>query len=214
MPRRDPQTGKFLSGGVDSWADIRTVSGAMNSTIPAADLAGGTGNAVVNGENSEIVDFSNLLDNDEIFEVLAGQFVATLSMPTTATAESAARLNWVLRGDLGEGAGEHPGHYGFGAEREDGIVDIRSQQYWDADRLAVGHLTATNSVVDTVNALGAGGDDGFDRVDLEFGHLGAGPQFDSDDEVGVPHTVYFDNISDHAVEAGFDVHLVGTVHEV
>lgn len=214
-PRRDPSTGKFVSGsGVDAWHDVESISGALRSNLPAADLAGGTGNTVVNYRESEIVDFTNILDNDEIFEVLGGHLVATLAMPTTATAEGSAQLNWVLRGDPEEGAGEHPPFYGFGPELSDGIADIRQQQYDDNDRLAVGHLTATPSFLDTVNALGGGGDDGFDRAELDFSDVGTGPQYDADDEIGIPHTFYYDGVSDHAISAGFDLHLFGRVHDL
>lgn len=215
MPRRDPKTGKYVSGSdVDDWSDVRAISGTLSSTIPAADLAGGTGNSVVGGEESEVIDFSNVLANDEVLEVMQLQMVTSLSAPTTATAESAVFLNYVLRGDLGEGAGQHPVHYGFGTHVEENAVDIRQSQYDDNDRLVTGHMPAENSHSDSATGLAAGADAGFDRVDLDFGSLGAGPNFDADDEIGIPHSIYYDNVSDHAVLAHFDVHLFGQVHEV
>lgn len=217
MPRRDPSTGKFVSGGDLDWSDTTVVTGSLASTIPAADLAGGQTQAEVMGENSQIVNLNNELDHDETFEVVWAYLSISLALPTTATAESYAALEWTLRTDLGRNfiAG-NPG-WGGSATKTAGIVDIEvheGERYNDASIVAGGRLRAENSHSDSVNGLAAGADS--DREDVKlpfFTEMGGGPSLDQDDEMSVPHQFTVDNASDHSVQASFDLAMRGIVHE-
>lgn len=216
MPRRDPKTGKFVSGSsLSSWHDVDAISGGLTTTVPAADLAGGTTTANVGGETAEIVDFGDPLRDDEIFECHVMHLNATLSLPTTATAESAAMMDFVVLTDFGgAGPGIKTVHYGANAQKAQGIADVTADQLDDDSILYNGRMTATNSLADSVNGLAAGGDDDRLREQLRFvPDLGVGPRFDEDDELSIPHDIDIDNVSDHAVVATFDVHLVGSVVE-
>lgn len=216
MPRRDPKTGKFVSGSsLSSWHDVDAVSAGLTTTVPAADLAGGTSSANVTGETAELIDFGDPLRDDEIFECHVMHLTATLSMPTTATAESAVMMDFNVMTDLGgAGPGIKAVHYGAGTQRTQGIADVNADQLDDDSILYNGRMTATNSLADSVNGLAAGGDDDRLRETVRFvPDLGVGPRFDEDDELAVPHNIDIDNVSNHAVVATFDVHLVGSVVE-
>lgn len=213
MPRRDPKTGKFVSGSGGEYPRDR-IFGSIASTVPAADLAGGTTDANVFGEDSEVIDFSEYLDSDEVFEIAAVTVTATLAMPTTATAEGAAQLNWSVASDLGKGRVIAPTHYGGNTMRESETADIRQAQWDDDTVITQGTMTATAGFGDSVNGLGAGSFDGYERERIAFwDEYGSGPIYDADDELSVPHTMYIDNVSDHAVVAEIVVFLEGEVHD-
>lgn len=213
MVRRDPQTGQFVSGGEDA-ADDR-LTGSISSTVPAADLSGGTASQAVDGETAEVIDFTQVLDSDEVFEVAALTVEASLSLPTTATAESAAQLNWTVSNDLGASQVINPVHYGNSAMEEQGIADVRAEQWDDDGTLATGHLVAESSVGDSTNGLGAGAENDRERIRIPFwGDYGSGPVFDQNDELTAPHQFYIDNVDDHAVLATIVCHLEGNVTEV
>lgn len=208
MVYRDPRTGQFVSGDGGGMGDV--FSARLSTTIPAADLAGGQqGKEGVTGEEAILVDFTPYLDSDEVFECREVNLGATLSLPTTATTEGSAYVDFALRSDFGEVVPGRPTHYGAGADREDGVADINHGQSEDDAIMALGHLYAENSVVDTVNALGAGSDHSQDRQYVQMDKA-----FDQDDEVVIPHYINVDNISDHALVVGFDVRLVGEISEL
>lgn len=129
MVRRDPRTGKFVSGGSGrDWADLTRVGGVINMTIPAADLAGGVRTEPVNGEEAELIDFTPMLENDEVFETVAATVSASLILPTSATAEGNAMLSFELgaeSGTPGELMNQDPTFYGGVETASDGVVDIK-----------------------------------------------------------------------------------------
>lgn len=210
-PRRDPQTGQFVSGGSVPFSELDVVTGSLASTIPAADLSGTTGSEVTFGEQTIAVDFTPVLDRNEVFQVERLEAVATLTLPTSATAESSGEVEWAVRSDIGEGeiaAGKS--FYNSFVAREDGIIDINQHQTDEADDLLVaGRLTGESSLLDTVNGAGAGGIHGHERAGVVYD--GAGPRYDENDALSIPHSFSFDAISDHAITASFDLMLWGQV---
>lgn len=207
MPQRDPQTGKFVSGGSGK---VRRVQGRLQSVIPAADLAGGSTTAKVTGEEAEIVDFSTVLESDEMFHLDALTFAATLAMPTTATAESSGRLAYSVDRDSAGGLEflDDP-FYNGQVHSQEGIVDLTSSSGESTETIHVGELRVEASIADTVNALAAGAD-----IDRERQVLYPQAQaFDRDDELYIPHDINVDNVSDHAVAASWILLLEGRVRE-
>lgn len=219
MPRRDPKTGKFVSSdGCVTRNDADTVMADFVSVIPAADLSGGTttpSDGRVEGEDAEIVNFSNLLDSDEVFEIYRLTLMTSLSLPTTASAEGSAQADYTLTDDLTDFVGTTGSFYGAGPEIQTGIVDIRANQFDDDDWLVNGRLWASPSHSDSAAGLAAGSD-AMSQLH-EVGYLseyGGGPRFDEDDEIAITHEITVDNVSDHAVQFTADLLLVGEIFDL
>lgn len=216
MPRRDPKTGKFVSGGeVADWNDLQVVTGSLTSVIPAADLSGSKNEDKVVGEDAEIVDFSPVLGRNEVFEAVHMTAEVNLSMPRTATAESSGELEWAIATDYDrEEATLSGGHYAGVVHRSAGIVDVNQHQTDETSYLAIGRLAATNSFADSATGLGGGSDWDRERVELPFlERFGVGPRFDEDDEIASPHTLAYDGISDHAIAGSIDLMMYGVIEE-
>lgn len=216
MPRRDPNTGQFVSGESVNWDDLDVVTGSLTSTIPAADLAGTKATFPARGESTEIVDMSSTLTRGEVFEIHRFELVATLTGPTTATAEGDVQLEWALTRDLdvGEVGVSNPFYAGAGSQsevRSDGVIDLHNFQTDEDAVLSVGRLTCSPSHRDTTTGTGGGAAEGFDRV---IRHFGAGPRLDEDDELGAPHTFSVNGIDDHSVAASFDLLVEGRIQDV
>lgn len=218
MVRRDPQTGKFVSGGGEhSWAETNQITGAISYSIPAADLSGGTGTTASTEHQSEIVDFTNMLDNDEVFLLDAMQVVATFYLPTTATAEGSGALSYAIgpeSGAVGSVLHTSPFYHGS-ADRSDGTVDINQEMKEGENVLHVGQLNGEPSLADTTNGLAGGAAYAHDREFISFRKdIGAQPAFDADDELYCPIEFSYDNISDHAIGGTVKVLLHGRVEEL
>lgn len=211
MPRRDPVTGKFVSS--DRAGKQKTVVASLASSIPAADLAGNLTIQTVTGDEAMLVDFTPILDNDEVFSLDAIQGRAFLAGPTTSTAEGEIRCEYGLTRDFGVRPGSiNSSPYWGPQDRDSGIVDIQAGQHTDTSEFWTSQLAATPSHSDSVNGLAAGAD--IDRERIQWSWSGDGPQFDESDEVVVPHELTCDNISDHAIEFDVAVRFEGRVREV
>lgn len=224
MPRRDPQTGQFVSSdspGNYDWQDIRSISGVNHMEIPAADLAGGTGTSTAVGHpEAQIVDFTNVLDQDEVFRVLQIRANHLLYLPTTSTAESSSIATFEVseepNGATALGSGGAPTHYGGNQNASSGIIDIGAGAGGGkvSGVLYTGEMTAEASLGDSVNGLGAGAAPDRLREVVEFQHLGGGPIYDADDELYVPTRIGYENISDHAIQVTHNVLVRGLVEEL
>lgn len=214
MVYRDPETGKFVSSGDgDDWIDTTRIAASLHSAIPAADLGGNKVTAGVDGEEAEIADFTDILDNDEIFRLRSLQVTGTFAMPTTATAESAGQVTWELTSDsTGMPFDIGSPYFNNQIEQEEGIVDINSHSDEASSALAVGQMRAEASFLDTVNALGGGGINGSDRRTIDFGR--EGPAYDRDDELNLVHEFDVNGVSDHAVTASWHTLLHGVIEEL
>lgn len=206
MVHRDPDTGKFVSGGSarDLRADMDTVTGAITYRIPAADNAGGVTEQEVDGEAAELIDFTGVLDDDETFRIRLMSLTVDLSLPTTATAEGYGAAAWQLRTDFGNAA---PSRNGIGfnnaPNREDGIADIVVGQMEESDIIDAGILTASPSHSDTVTAVAAGADFAHEHRYLRPAvDLGSVLTVDEDDELSLPTRLKTENVSDHQIVFG------------
>lgn len=214
MPRRDPETGQFLSSGgySDRWMDTSRIHGRIRSNIPAADLSGAIRQRV-DGAEAEIMEFSDILDNDEIFRLRSLQISAILALPTSSTAEGNAQLAWGLgtNPDSSVTMMGNPFYTGT-VHLEEGVADIASGSLEQSEHIAVGTLQAEASGLDTVNGAGFGGDIDRDRRQL---HLpGGGPAFDRDDELILPHIFDVDGVNDHSVDFSFNLLAHGVIEEL
>lgn len=212
--RRDPRTGQFVSDDDhDDWTDTTRIAASMHSSIPAADLGGGVVTEGVEGAEAQIAEFTDILENDEIFHLHSLQISATFAMPTTATAESSGECTWVLtRGSHAYPFFINSPFYNGSVDAEDGIVDITSHSEEESQALAVGQMRAEPSFKDTVNALGAGGQNDADHRTVHFGPRG--PAYDRDDELYLVHEFDVDNVSNHAVDASWHCLLHGVIEEL
>lgn len=217
MVRRDPDSGKFVSGsgGVD-WSETTAVEASYTSLIPAADLSGGTGQHNVDGEEAEIIDFSEVMANDEVFEVLGIQMSANLGLPTTATAEGSATFRFGLGSSSDRSVHGNSGpFYAGGFDVEQDSVDVQKSQNVDPGILLNGNLYAEPSHSDTTNGLAAGAAPANEQwVVSPEEALGASPVYDRDDELYLVHEIDVDNISDHAVRAAVLLTVHGRVEEL
>lgn len=209
-PRRDPHTGKFVSGDMPSHMDHESIAASITATIPAADLAGGVITEEVDGEASELIDLTPVLDRDEIFELRTVDIAATLSLPTTATTEGAGEMAYQLLTDFGgPGPAFRPVHFGGPVEIEDGIADVNAAQDHEDRYIARSRLVASPSHSDSVNALAAGADNGHEHYQVAVPDV----RLDEDDEIACPMAFAVDGVSDHAIVGTVDVTVHGWVDD-
>lgn len=214
MVYRDPQTGQYQSGSRDSSGRYATVTANIASSIPAADLAGGTDIQSVDGDEAQLIDFTTILDSDEVFLLDQLQGRAFLSAPTTATAEGTVLLEYSLSRDFEfPNSGTSSAFWTGSAQREDGIADVNQTQTDNDMAIWISQMSATPSIADSVNGLAGGSD--MDREDIRQHWHGDGrPAFDRDDELVAPHQWQVDNVSDHAVEWDLVVLAEGRIQEL
>lgn len=215
MVSRDPQTGKFVSGGSGhSWSQQTRYSGHIHTTIPAADLAGGALEQDLVGAEAELLDFSDKLENDEVYRIHQMDVAALLAMPTTATAESSCLLNYAITPDSDiEIIHRSPTHYpGALVTDERGIIDVSAYDREAGGMLFNGLLYAEASASDSVNGTGLGAAPAIERETVHFGP--DGPVFDRDDELYGPFEINIENVSDHAVVTSLGVLFHGHVEEL
>lgn len=193
-------------------------TGYLSSTIPAADLSGGENVDLVDGEESVIIDFGDELDNDEVFVPELLYITAGLHGPTTASAESSLSLGYMLSTDL---QNVRPANawrgtfYGAGETTSQGIVDVAQNDSSDDSVLFAGGMFGSPSHSDSTNGLAAGNDAGHETTRLPLAtETGHSVSLDADDELSVPHQIASDNVSDHAVQASFAVHVFGAVYDI
>lgn len=206
MPRRDPHTGQFVSGGGSGGDGWDKVAGNLMAEIPAADLAGGTstGNEsnTVDGELATVIDFSSILEHEEMFDVEWLYLDTVLYAPTTATAEGTVWAEWELSRESTMSVQHASNPFINGAVKgEDGLLDVGQSQAEESSLLASGQMVGTPSFGDSTNGLGAGSD--VDRTRQQFPVF---ESFDEDDEIYFPVELSADNVSDHAV--AFDTTVV------
>ena len=127
-------------------------------------------------------------------------------------------LSYVFTDDLAgfnetglEGA-RRPFYFGS-PDREVGIADIDQAADDNDDVLVGGVLDAAAGFADTGTSVGGGEALGVHEKAVDFHDTGAMPLFDEDDELGIPHALDTDNISDTAVTARFSAVLHGVVYE-
>lgn len=220
MPRRDPQTGKFVSGNRPSGYDRReTLSGSIVVNIPAADNAGGSTIQQWTGSNGIVIDFDNELHSDEVFHLQSMEYSGSLALPTTATAESSAVVGYVIGSDM-----VNPQPFLTrttslsslsAVDNEEGVADIAVGQSDDDSILLAGALYAEASIADSVNGLAGGADyENESRTFRPWRDLGTTVAFDQDDELAVTGELSSRNVSDHQVVYQAVITVHGWVEEL
>lgn len=212
-PRRDPETGKFVSGGEmrSLRADMDAITGAVAFVIPAADLAGET-SASIDGEDAEIIDFTGVLDDDELFKIEMLSLSLSMGLPTTSSAEGFGAAAWQLRTDFGEvpPSATADKFTGTGTADSTGIVDVAQAQSEESDIIDSGVLYAEASFADALNTLGGGSDVANEHRYLKVGaDLGAVLTVDEDDELSIPTSFRTDNVNDHRISFGATLTVYG-----
>lgn len=208
-PGRDPQTGKFVSGGSgrpsSDFDRYETFSGSLSVQIPAADNAGGQTLEQWSGSDGHVIDFDGELDNDEIFRLQSLEVTVSLALPVTATTEGAAVVGYVIGSDpvdplplASRTTALAP--LSGATDREVGVLDISQAQSDDDDVMMSGALYAENSALDTVNALAMGGQvANQERSWSPWTEFDKTVDFDESDEIAVTGELTTNNVSDHNV---------------
>lgn len=215
MVSRDPQTGKFVSSSSGrDWSKQTRISGQLHQTVPAADLAGGATEIDVTGDEVELVDFSDKLENDEVYRVHAMEVASVLALPTTATSEGNAFWNFTVSPESGAGVFDFsPSFYPGGPPTDEkDVVDIIAGSREVGGLLYNGVLYAENGHRDTVNGTAGGASPANEHETVHFGPNG--PVYDRDDEIYAPNELNIDGVSDHAVISAVAVLLHGHVEEL
>lgn len=217
---RDPETGKFQRGNrpdMETWHDTHGFIFSLDSTIPAADLAGETSETVENSNELITTDFSEHLEVDEVFEASYMAYTATLSAPTTATAEGHVWASWTIQRDTAALVGTPRTTFLSTLSGTDvGIADVSNRFDVHEDSvLDHASLVCAAGLSDTTNSLAAGETATHMAREIPYRALfGTGPFFDQDDEIAIPHGFDVDNVSDHAVNLHINGVLRGPIHEL
>lgn len=205
---RDPNTGRFRrADGPEDTDEREVITARVISVIPPADLTSGTDVATVTGSDAEIVDFTDLLENDEVFVAHRIAMGVQLAPGETATAEHTYRVRYLLRGDVGDFL---PG----GPVQSVGIVDLQQSQIDDHDVIFAGYVAGAGDHRDTVTGTGGGAMN--TRVDHVVEYPGLelpAPGWDRDDELTVPHRIVAGGSDDQAFRVEFTLHMVGTIYD-
>lgn len=202
MVRRDPETGKFVSGpshGGECWQSLEKAHGHVTHRIDAADLSGGE---VTRGTEvtEPVIDFGDLIDEGDLAEIVGLDFNAVMYAPTTATAESFSRAMLQIRSETGLDRTSLVTGALSGSEVTDDTVDVKANGSQSHETLAQALLYGVTNFNDTVNATGGG--PGITQIDRTYNYrsmYGGGPVFDDDDELYIPVSIEIDNASDHRV---------------
>lgn len=212
-PRRDPETGKFVSGtGLPGMDGLVKQTGQFGAGIPAADLAGG--NPETHRYDSPEVGMEVAggdLSRDQEAELVAVFVMDSLDLPGTATGETNAVLsrewNFDEDPDIVSSASEQESNLGTQAS-----IDVTSTVAEDIDVLEFAQLQAQGQHSDSVNGLAAGGDVAEYRRGINYVlEAGAGPTYHADDVLHLYLTFDAYNVSDtrvasqHAIELWWQV---------
>lgn len=219
---RDPETGRFVSVDSDATIDrTERLHGAVSVSVPAADATGGDQTQVFDTEDSELIDFSDELDEDEVFHLQAAYVSVAAYASVTATAESTLVATYGISRDTMD-AGPlltRPSHTASAPSSaidfEQGIIDGSVAQDDDDSLLLTGVLASEPSAADSTNGLGLGAAPANDsRSVLPWADMGQTWEFDDDDELKLLGELDFEGASDHGVSfvCYLDVH--GFVEEV
>lgn len=220
---QDPETGRFVS--VDdadrqrmTWTDTEVFTGAVWHEIPAADLSGQTQAQLFEERpGSELIDFGQELDNDEVFEALTIDYGFKLYAHTTATAEGYVEAATGITANVPASSWVAENTPFFGnIEFQNGIIDSavfndETEEEW----LANAFLAAEPSHSDTTNAVAAGAmyDEVRRLVPLRLLY-GTGPMYDDNDSLFAPVHFNVDNVSDHAVGLAVYCLVRGPIHVI
>lgn len=211
---RDPETGQFRRASDVSHhkhVDEREAfSGVLQTNIPAADLTTGNDQVTVDGDEAEIIDFTDLIESDEVFVAHRVELNVAVRPQRTATAEHAIRMDYQLRsGD----SGLDPDRAGSGTQ-EIGIADVTQDQSDDDDVIFNGGLQGSGDFADSSAGVGAGGDQRHVQHVIDYPPLDLpGPGFDGDDELYVPHALDILGSDDQGAEVFFAATMHGQTYE-
>lgn len=198
MPRRDPQTGQYVSGSISG--EVETVTWTTAISIPASQLDGLTDSFYGEEQRFEgvlLYDLDQVVNRHEVGELVTASHRAVLQPTGTQTADSAAFLHAEISASPGKSQFEGtlaPFADASGDFNGDVLVD------WDDSADLVGRplsVMAQGPFTDGTAGLGGAGSPGEDTV--EASPLG----FDMDrrDELYLNGRIGAQNIADGPVTA-------------
>lgn len=180
--------GKFRSSERGDFDRLEQIAAGWGASIPAADL--GTETFVNDdGENTILVDFTDILHSDEVFELWFLQVRAALFSNESENAEDLEAIAHVaIADDIGVGTQFARDPPSFGAATPDaevGIIDYQAvREDSDTTWFGVAILHADSGIDDTTNGVGQSVTSTTVTQWWPVAHLGA--TFDEDDELTAP----------------------------
>lgn len=216
MVRRDPDTGKFVSDSGGQQYDhheMTTIQGSLGVEIPAADLSGGTtAHPKLEGEDTEIIDFTGVIGGDEAFEVVHARYNVVFFPGTTSSGQGREALMVEIGPTGALQMNNSPAFWQTDVEND--VYDIGTESVDDTDVLHHAFLAGHSETKDGTGASGSG-TYMRDAATVPYKALtgGMGPTFDQDDELFAPLRMWTDAVSNHAAEAFITVNLSGKVWE-
>lgn len=202
MPRRDPSTGKFVSG--QSIDDVEYVSFYQVLSLGANDLGGATDEFYaeeVNFEGVELYDMDKVIDRHEVGELIHAQHRLAIQPTGTQTADSAAYASVEISSSP---ARKLPVRLGPTALNDipdtDGITGLAGHTETDESLDLLGRVLSAMSqgpFTDGTTGTGGGGAAGHDEVDFDPIDW----SMDRRDEVYINGTIGAQNVADGPIGA-------------
>lgn len=213
MPRRDPQTGKFVSGGEYDDVEVVTFSGGVG--VEAVDMTGATGftGERFDFEGVELIDYDEVVDRNESLELLEASHRIVVYQNSTATADGTFAAGVGISSSPARTSVEATTTPNSGDDIEGAFV-ARSYKNDTIDLIGRPlEAVATGPFSDTATGVGGGGAVGTDEV-----IIGSLPeqigQFHPRDELFLNGRVRGWNIDDAGVHVGFKgQHIYGVISD-
>lgn len=208
MPRRDPETGQFVSGAQFNDYEVATFDARIG--IEAANNGGGTGftGEFTGFEGVELLDYDELVDRNEVLHLLEAHHVVAVYANSTETEDGTVRFLGEVsaspaRQSVGNLASNVQDGDVVGGISTDDSIDILGRPL-----TAVGHAPFS----DSASGVGGGGSAGEDRVEVVH-PPGPVARFHPRDELflnGVFNTWNIDDSGIHAEVVGQHTYGVAT----
>jgi len=221
MPRRDPETGQFVSDSHTeaSYGDVETVLFNQDFSVPASENSGSTGQNYGEGNGwagFELVDMGKVLDRDERAEVIRAMGRLVVTLPSTATADGTVRGIAEIGWSNGPVADDLTADY-QDVDKPTGIQAAERSGDGDAEESidVLGRpMTATTGAQFSDSATGVGGSAGQGDDDFHVVHPpGFAPMVDERDILYTSGAIEVSNVADQASHAEIVGRVDVLVHE-
>lgn len=219
MPRRDPETGKFVQGGSDDFDRFEEAYSTQNMTVAAADLSGGTGEQWgedTSFENVDIYGVHEILDRDELGVLVWAEHYLAAYAKSTMTADSTVRaaVQISTSPDRESGVAEGTGPEGSDISETTGDFPIQLDPAFAVDNNTIGrglHSVGFGPGSDGASGVGVGGSV---QADWWEGNPWANPVFDDRSTIFMNGVIEQNNISDGSISVDVATrHVYGVLED-
>lgn len=213
MVHRDPDTGKFVAGNSDQFADVEVVSFTASFGQTASNLGGATG---FGGESDNtdgllLIDYDEVVDRNEELHLLTAQHRLSVFGNSTSTedgtirvvAEVSASPTVSVSQTIGSAAADDNNAIAVGNDSDDTIDLIGRPMI----------ATGFSPFSDTATGIGGAGGQGEDEVNID-GPPGEMARFHPRDELFANARLTTWNVDDAGIHADLvGQHVYGVVHD-